>query len=131
MAEIKIESRSRVEILDITAQVAAAVVGTGISRGLCHVFVPHTTAGITLNEVADPDVAQDLAKALSSMVPAGGYQHREGNSDAHVKASLVGSSVWIPVEGGLLSMGAWQGVLFCEFDGPRIRTVRVTVWPLP
>jgi secondary thiamine-phosphate synthase enzyme len=131
MAEIQVQSRSRVEILDITDQVTQAVVESGVVRGLCHVFVPHTTAGITLNEVADPDVARDLAKAFASMVPAGGYQHREGNSDAHIKASLVGSSVWIPVEDGRPAMGSWQGVLFCEFDGPRVRRARITVWRLP
>ncbi len=95
---------------------------------MCHVFVPHTTAGVTINEVADPDVRRDLVTALEVLVPDHGqFRHVEGNSPAHVKATLVGSSVTVPVSSGRLVLGTWQGLYFCEFDGPRSRKVHVTV----
>ena len=111
-------------MIDITASIQDAVEKAGMKDGLCLVFVPHTTAGITINENADPSVAADMQSALSRLVPAGaGYAHSEGNADAHVKASLMGSSVVVPVEKGELALGTWQGIFFCEFDGPRRRKV--------
>jgi secondary thiamine-phosphate synthase enzyme len=96
--------------------------------GACVVYVPHTTAGVTINENADPDVAADILAQLEKMVPRGaGYRHREGNADSHVKATMTGFSQTIPVRGGRLVLGAWQGIFFCEFDGPRTRTVMVEV----
>ena len=113
-------------MIDITASIQDAVEKAGMKDGLCLVFVPHTTAGITINENADPSVAADIQSALSRLVPAGaGYAHSEGNADSHVKASLMGASVIVPVEGGKLTLGSWQGIFFCEFDGPRRRKVRV------
>jgi secondary thiamine-phosphate synthase enzyme len=116
----------REEFIQITSQVDAIVRTSGMTEGLCLVFCPHTTAGLTVNECADPDVATDLQSALAGWVPeSGGWRHVEGNSAAHVKASLVGASVAIPVENGKLKLGTWQGILLCEFDGPRIRDVWV------
>ncbi len=122
MNTIEIRTRAREEFVDITAEIARLAEGSGIVRGLCVVTVPHTTAGITVNENADPDVRADLAASLSRIVPdALPYAHAEGNAPAHVKAALVGSSVTLLVEGGRLRLGKWQGVFFCEFDGPRSR----------
>jgi secondary thiamine-phosphate synthase enzyme len=128
--EFSIDTRSRTEMVDITAAVERQVRASGVRAGLCLVFVPHTTAGVTINESADPDVRTDLLKALEAMVPAdAGYRHAEGNSPAHVKASLMGSSVLVPVSGGALQLGTWQGIYFAEFDGPRRRRVLVTFLP--
>lgn len=122
MISLDINTRRRSEMIEITASVREAVRRAGIESGLCLVFVPHTTAGVTINENADPDVPADLLAVLSRLVPAGaGYAHAEGNADAHVKASLMGSSVAVPVENGDLALGTWQGIFFCEFDGPRRR----------
>lgn len=117
-------------MVDITSSVQAVVSASKVDSGLCHVFVPHTTAGITIQENADPDVVADFLTALERLVPKNvGYRHVEGNSDSHVKASLVGSSVTIPVQGGRLQLGTWQAVYLCEFDGPRLRKVIVTFVP--
>jgi len=117
--------------VDITAEVAAVVAAAGVSRGICHVFVPHTTCGITLNERADPSVRDDMLAALARIVPAdAGYRHAEGNSDAHLQASLVGHAVTIPIRETRLSLGVWQALFLCEFDGPRAREVVVTVLPV-
>lgn len=113
--------------VDITAQVAAAVRAGGLKDGLCHIFVAHTTAGITINENADPDVIGDMLAGLGKMVPVMAYRHSEGNSPAHIKASLVGASVTVPVADGRLYLGTWQGIYLGEFDGPRRRTVCVTL----
>ena len=122
MISLDINTRRRSEMIEITASVREAVQRTGVKSGLCLVFVPHTTAGVTINENADPDVPADLLAVLTRLVPAGaGYAHAEGNADAHVKASLMGSSVAVPVENGDLALGTWQGIFFCEFDGPRRR----------
>jgi len=122
MIQISINTTRRSQMIDITAPVREAVKKAGLEDGLCLVFVPHTTAGITINENADPDVAADMQAVLSRLVPAqAGYAHTEGNADAHVKASLLGSSVAVPVENGDLALGTWQGIFFCEFDGPRRR----------
>ena len=121
-----VRTRSRACFVDITGEVQQAVAKLGISDGAVVVYVPHTTAAVTINESADPDVASDLNDALSRLIPeSGDYRHAEGNSDAHVKSSLVGCSETVLVEGGRLVLGTWQGVFFCEFDGPRTRNVVV------
>jgi secondary thiamine-phosphate synthase enzyme len=112
--------------VDITRQVEAALQAAGVRTGLCLIFVAHTTAGITINENADPDVVADMLAGLDKMVPQLAYRHAEGNSPAHIKASLMGSSVSVPVKDGRLYLGTWQGIYLCEFDGPRRRTVAVT-----
>lgn len=128
MNTIEIRTRAREEFVDLTAEVGRIVAASGLTSGVCVVTVPHTTAGITVNENADPDVRADLAMALRKIVPdALPYTHGEGNSPAHVKAFLVGSSVTLIVEGGRLKLGTWQGVFFCEFDGPRTRQIWVQV----
>lgn len=115
-------------LIDITAQVQRLVTQSGIKEGLCLIFVPHTTAGLTLNENADPTVQSDLIRALDKLVPwRDEYEHSEGNSAAHVKSSLTGVSHTIPVAGGRLRLGTWQGLYFAEFDGPRTRQVWVKV----
>lgn len=124
MKEITVGTDRRTAFVSITGRVQDAVRELGIRDGFVTAFVPHTTAGITINENADPDVTDDLAAALERMVPwNAGYAHEEGNAAAHLKASLMGSSVRIPVEGGRLCLGTWQGIWFCEFDGPRSRRV--------
>lgn len=126
MKELTVESSRRTEFLPITEAVAGAARALGIREGGVTVFIPHTTAGVTINENADPDVCTDLELALDRMVPwKAGYAHAEGNSAAHLKASLMGSSVRVPVVEGRLRLGTWQGIYFCEFDGPRRRTVWV------
>ncbi len=116
------------EMIDITSRVQEIVAGIKIDTGLCCVFIPHTTAGITINENADPAVRRDMLVELNKIVPEREYfTHIEGNSAAHIKASLIGSSVTVPVEAGKLALGTWQGIYFCEFDGPRAREVWVQV----
>lgn len=122
---IEIRTTEHTEMTDITGRVAAAIDG-GIN-GLCHVFVPHTTAAVVINESADPAVARDLIAAYRAMVPAIPFAHAEGNSDAHLLATLLGSSVSVPVEAGRLVLGTWQGIFFVELDGPRTRRVQVRV----
>ena len=122
---IEVRSGARREMIDITRDVAAAVEGAG--DGLCHVYVPHTTAAVVINEHADPDVARDLTAAYEAMVPQIRFAHAEGNSDAHLMATLLGSSVTVPVEGGRLRLGTWQGIFFVELDGPRSRKVWVSL----
>src|SRR5512136_3510507 len=126
MNTIEIRTRSREEFVDLTAEVERVVAASGATGGICVVTVPHTPAGITANENADPDVRADMAMVLRNFVPdALPYAHAEGNSPAHVKASLVGSSVSVIVEDGRLQLGTWQGICLCEFDGPRTRKVWV------
>ena len=122
---IEVRSGAHREMIDITNKVAAAVDGAG--DGLCHVFVPHTTAAVVINEHADPDVARDLTAAYEAMVPQIRFAHAEGNSDAHLMATLLGSSVTVPVEDGRLRLGTWQGIFFVELDGPRNRKVWVSL----
>jgi secondary thiamine-phosphate synthase enzyme len=125
---LKVTTGSRIEFKEITSQVQEAVTSSGIEDGVCHVFVPHTTAGIIVNEHADPSVAMDISEQLSRMIPQrGDYRHLEGNAPAHIKASLVGSTEMLLIESGRLLLGTWQGLFFCEFDGPRQRTVLVKV----
>jgi secondary thiamine-phosphate synthase enzyme len=120
-------TKSRNQMIDITARVEAIVDKAGIKDGDVTVYCPHTTAGVTINENADPDVGHDILLTLSELIPAGqpGYQHSEGNSDAHCKSSIVGCSKQILVKDGRLLLGTWQGIYFCEFDGPRSRKVFV------
>ena len=129
MKAYDIRTHSRSEMIDITASVAAAVEEAKVGEGTVTVFVPHTTAGVTINENADPDVVHDVLEALDRAVPwqQDFYRHGEGNSAAHVKSSLVGCSTTIPVCGGKMTLGTWQAVYFCEFDGPRTRRFIVTV----
>ena len=130
MHRIRIVTGSRVDFQDITPQVQALVESSGIESGVCYVLVPHTTAGITVNEHADPSVVEDIAAQLEAMVPQHkNYRHMEGNAPAHIKASLIGNSVTLPVEGGRLVLGTWQGIFFCEFDGPRNRTALIKIVP--
>ena len=127
---IGIATRSRTELLEITSQVQSVLSESGADSGVCLVYVPHTTAAVTINENADPSVGRDLNRVFSDLVPArASYEHNEGNSDAHVKAALVGPSVMIPFEGGRLALGTWQGIYFCEFDGPRQRMLSVKLVP--
>ena len=111
--------------IDITGQVRKIVASGNVQNGLCQIFVPHTTAGVTISENADPDVVTDMLAALGKMVPDLHYRHSEGNSPAHVKSSLVGCSITVPISEGRLCLGTWQGIYFCEFDGPRTRKVWV------
>ena len=122
---IEIRTTSPKEMVDITRQVAGAVEGR--PDGLCHVYVPHTTAAVVINEHADPDVARDLTAAYEAMVPPIRFAHAEGNSDAHLMATLLGSSVTVAIENGRLKLGTWQGIFFVELDGPRSRKVWVSV----
>lgn len=124
----EVSTSSRSEMTDITGRVREVVRGAGISDGLCVVYIPHTTAGVTINENADPAVAADILEHLEKLVPKrGGYRHREGNADSHIKASMMGFSQTLLLEGGDIVLGTWQGVFLCEFDGPRRRRVRVKV----
>jgi secondary thiamine-phosphate synthase enzyme len=126
--EIAVRTRRRTELIDITDEVRAAARESRLPEGICHVFVPHTTAAVTINEGADPSVARDIEERLSRLVPAGeGYRHSEGNADSHIKSTLVGVSVFVPIRGGDLVLGTWQAVFFCEFDGPRSRRCLVDV----
>lgn len=126
--QIEVRTRSHDELVDITDRVQQVVGRSGVQTGLCHVFVPHTTAGLTLNENWDPAVRRDMLMALAKLVPwDDDYQHGEGNSAAHVKASLVGFSHTLLVESGRLILGSWQGIYLAEFDGPRRRRVLVRV----
>ena len=121
-----VNTNHKEELIDITAKVRDALQELKISDGICVFFVPHTTAGVTINENSDPDVRDDIIKGLK-VIPSSGYRHSEGNSPAHIKASLIGSSVTIIVKQGKLLLGTWQGVYFAEFDGPRKRSVWVKV----
>jgi secondary thiamine-phosphate synthase enzyme len=117
-----------VEFLDITNEVQRVVQSSSIENGVCYIFVPHTTAAIIVNEHADPSVVQDIASQLDSIIPQhSGYRHREGNSPAHIKASLLGNSETLLIENGKLVLGTWQGIFFCEFDGPRNRNMLIKI----
>jgi secondary thiamine-phosphate synthase enzyme len=125
---LHVKTDRRTQLVDVTAQVQKAVAVSGVTNGICYLYVPHTTAAITINECADPDVGRDIEGALDRLIPkTGPYRHSEGNSDSHVKSVLVGASQIIHVEGGKLVLGRWQGVFFCEFDGPRDRRLQVKV----
>ncbi|MFZ0450636.1 MAG: secondary thiamine-phosphate synthase enzyme YjbQ [Desulfatiglandaceae bacterium] len=122
-----VKSKSRTELIDITSTIQDLVADSRIGRGLCMLYVPHTTAAITINESADPSVKDDILMVINTIVPwKAGYRHMEGNSPAHVKSTLVGPSELITVENDRLVLGTWQGIFFCEFDGPRTRKVHVS-----
>jgi secondary thiamine-phosphate synthase enzyme len=126
MTRIEVPTRARAELVDVTEHVREAVRAGGLADGAVLVYSPHTTAGVTIQENADPDVQRDLLLALDRAVPyEAGYRHAEGNADAHVKTSLVGAAQLVPVERGALALGTWQGIYLCEFDGPRRRQLIV------
>lgn len=130
MSELVVPTNAREELVDVTDQVRKIVRASGVVSGAVLCFVPHTTAAVTINENADPDVARDIIHKLSRSFPqSDGYHHAEGNSDAHVKCSLVGASEYIPIADGDLVLGTWQAIYFCEFDGPRRRRMIVNVIP--
>jgi secondary thiamine-phosphate synthase enzyme len=123
-----VRTRKNVEMVDITSDVRKVVRGSGVTSGTCLVFCPHTTAGITINENADPDVVRDMVMEMNKVIPFDdGYRHGEGNSAAHIKSTLFGPSLQLIIEKGDLVLGTWQGVYFCEFDGPRQRRVHIKI----
>jgi secondary thiamine-phosphate synthase enzyme len=124
LSDINIKTRSQIEFIDITSQVQGVIDKSGIKEGVCYVYVPHTTAAVTINENADPDVIRDIITKLNEIVPLNGnYRHTEGNSAAHIKASMIGASETVFIKDGRLILGTWQSIFFCEFDGPRSRRV--------
>jgi secondary thiamine-phosphate synthase enzyme len=124
----QVKSTGRTDLIDITSTVQEAIQKSGVRDGICFIFIPHTTAAVTINENADPSVTQDLVKAFDQIAPLEGhYHHLEGNSPAHIKSSVLGCSQTVFVESGKLVLGTWQGIFFCEFDGPRVRKVYVKV----
>ena len=123
---LSVTTRNRSEMIDITSKIEDELKKSGLKDGVCFLFVPHTTAGITINESADPGVATDIQEMLNKLIPwEGSYRHLEGNSAAHIKSSLIGNSVMVFVESGHLKLGTWQGIFFCEFDGPRSRKLYI------
>lgn len=128
MEKINIKTTKRIDLIDITGQVQLAVARSKINAGVCFIFCPHTTAGLTINENADPSVRKDIINTLNKLVPENaGYSHAEGNADSHVKSSIFGSSLTVFIESGHLALGTWQGIYFCESDGPRSREVWVKI----
>ena len=128
MEVLRVKTGRRTQLVDLTEEVKRVVAGSGVVSGVCYLYVPHTTAGVTINEHFDPDVATDLEGVFERLVPRSGpYRHAEGNSDSHAKAVLTGASQMIFVDGGKLMLGQWQGVFFCEFDGPRERKLWVKI----
>src|SRR5215469_12583985 len=129
---LSVRSSRRSELKDVTAEIEALIRDSGCSDGLCHLYVPHTTAGLVINEGDDPAVARDIESTLERLIPHGGhYEHAEGNSDAHIKTALVGSSETLWIENGRLALGRWQAIFLAEFDGPRVRYLRVKLVPDP
>jgi secondary thiamine-phosphate synthase enzyme len=129
---IQVRTSRRTELKNITSEIEAIVRNSACTEGVCHLYVPHTTAGVLINEGDDPAVARDIEAALDRLIPhAAGYTHAEGNADSHIKTALVGSSETILIEGGRLSLGRWQSIFFAEFDGPRTRELRVKIVPDP
>jgi secondary thiamine-phosphate synthase enzyme len=128
MKTLRIKTDKRTQFVDVTREVENVVKESGVRTGTCHVYVPHTTAGVAINEHADPDVARDIEGALDRLIPNDGpYRHSEGNSDSHIKSTLTGASQVIFVENGKLALGTWQGIFLCEYDGPRERRMYVKV----
>ena len=126
MQQLTVKTQSQTEMIDITRQVQKSIKAADFQDGLCVLYVPHTTAGITINESADPSVRRDILMVLNQMVPwKADYRHMEGNSPAHIKSSLVGASQLVVVENGQMALGTWQGIFFCEFDGPRSRKLQI------
>ena len=125
---LSVKTSRRTELIDITAQIAGQVKQSGVNEGLCMLYVPHTTAAVTINESADPSVKSDILMVLNQIIPwQADYKHMEGNSPAHIKSTLVGASELVAIENGALVLGTWQGLFFCEFDGPRTRKVHVRI----
>lgn len=125
---LSLKTSRRTELVNITGEVSKRVAGSGVTTGTCHLYVPHTTAAVTINEGDDPDVAHDIEETLDKLVPHGAsYKHYEGNADSHIKSTLVGVSQTIPIENGHLVLGRWQGIFFCEFDGPRSREIHLKI----
>lgn len=125
---INVKSRARTEFIDITEKIQEVIKEENVREGVCYIYVPHTTAGITINEGADPSVQRDIISTLNRLIPfEGDYHHREGNADAHIKSTLVGVSQVVFIESGRLSLGTWQAIYFCEFDGPRHRRVHLKI----
>jgi secondary thiamine-phosphate synthase enzyme len=130
MHELNIRTRTVTDFYEITSDIQDIVISTGIMNGVCHIFVLHTTAAVTVNEHADPSVVEDIINRLDALVPLhSSYRHSEGNAPAHIKASLIGNSQAVFIENGKLVLGTWQGIFLCEFDGPRNRTVLIKVLP--
>lgn len=128
--KVDIKTESRVDFQDITRRVNEIVAKSGVTNDICYIYVPHTTAGVMVNEHADPDVVRDIEAQLDVMVPQrGGYRHREGNSPAHIKATLIGDSEMLFIEEGRLVLGTWQGIFFAELDGPRNRHIFIKITP--
>ena len=128
LEKLEIKTRKKVDLIDITSQIKKVIVQSGVQEGICIIFVPHTTAGVTINENADPDVIRDIIESINKIVPFDStYTHIEGNSPAHIKSSLFSPDRTIIIENGDLSLGVWQGIYFCEFDGPRNRKLFVKV----
>ena len=128
MEKFIVSSSQETQIIDITGKLQSIVSSSKIEEGVCHVFIPHTTAGITINENADPDVKADMLMEINKVIPfQDNYRHLEGNSAAHIKASLFGNSQTVLIENGRIQLGTWQGIFFCEFDGPRSRKVWVNL----
>ena len=129
---LSIRTSRRTELKNVTAEIEVVVRESGCVDGLCHLYVPHTTAGVLINEGDDPAVARDIEATLDRLIPhRGNYEHAEGNSDSHIKTALVGSSETVPIENGRLALGRWQAIFLAEFDGPRTRDLRVKVVPDP
>jgi secondary thiamine-phosphate synthase enzyme len=125
---LHVKTSRRTEWVNITSEVNRSLAASGVSDGVCHIYIPHTTAGVTINEGDDPDVARDMEAAFDRMVPRdAGYKHYEGNSDSHIKATIVGCSQSVWIENGRLRLGRWQAIFFCEFDGPRNREVQLKI----
>lgn len=128
METIDIKSSYRCEMINITKKIKDIITKSGVKSGICVLYVPHTTAGVTINECADPDVVSDMSSFLSHLIPQlGSFRHSEGNSDAHIKATLTGFSQHIIIENGNIVLGTWQGIFFCEFDGPRNRKLHIKI----
>jgi secondary thiamine-phosphate synthase enzyme len=128
METLSVSTSERVDLVDITSQVAQEVAKRSVGTGTVTIYVPHTTCGVTINESADPDVVRDIKMHLTKLVPKdGGFRHSEGNSDSHIKTSMIGSSENIFIESGKLVLGTWQGIFLCDFDGPRTRKVYIKI----
>ena len=128
MEQFNVKSTDRAGIIDITQQIQSIISNSGIKNGVCYIFIPHTTACVTINENADPDVKTDMLMEINKIIPfSDSYKHMEGNSAAHIKASILGNSETVFIQNGRLQLGTWQGVFFCEFDGPRNRKVWVNL----
>jgi len=127
MEKISVRTTRRQEFVDLTSKIQEVIKKNSFKDGVIHIYIPHTTSAVTINENYDPSVVQDILTTLEKLIPEkGGYSHLEGNAHAHIKASIIGSSCFIPVENGKLQLGTWQGIFFCEFDGPRSREVWIS-----